>query len=163
MKRLQLKNKVNKTRNVMDVSNYKKRRNYLVKLNNQCKRHHFDRLNPERDSKPFWKSCKPYLSKKHYFADATIAISENGKLLTKNNKIVKTFSSFFESMALLMALDLLSWSSLFNVSDDRVQRNILSFLNCTRILKINESFLKHLNLTKHFLTSMFLRLPEKKL
>ena len=142
MKRLQLKNKVNKTRNVMDVSNYKKRRNYLVKLNNQCKRHHFDRLNPERDSKPFWKSCKPYLSKKHSFADATIAISENGKLLTKNNKIVKTFSSFFESMALLMALDLLSWSSLFNVSDDTVQRIILNFLNHPSILKINESFLK---------------------
>ena len=60
-----------------------------------------------------------------------------------------------------MALDLLSWSSLFNVSDDRVQRNILNFLNHTRILKINESFLKHLNLTKHFLPSMFLRLLEK--
>ena len=86
----------------MDVSNYKKRRNYLVKLNNQCKRHHFDRLNSERDSRPFWKSCKPYLSNKHSFVDATIAISENSKPLTKNNKIVKTFSSFFESIAHLL-------------------------------------------------------------
>ena len=40
--------KANKTRNVADVSNYKKQRNYAVKLNNQCKRDHFDRLNPEK-------------------------------------------------------------------------------------------------------------------
>ena len=37
MKRSQLKNKANKTRNVTDVSNYKSQRNYIVKLNNQCK------------------------------------------------------------------------------------------------------------------------------
>ena len=40
MKRSQLKNKANKTRNATDVSNYKRQRNYLVKLNNQCKKDH---------------------------------------------------------------------------------------------------------------------------
>ena len=58
MKRSQLKNKANKTRNATDVSNYKRQRNYVVKLNDQCKKDHFDSLNPEKDSKPFWKSCK---------------------------------------------------------------------------------------------------------
>ena len=43
MKRSQLKNKANKTRNATDVSNYKRQRNYVVKLNNQCKKDHFDR------------------------------------------------------------------------------------------------------------------------
>ena len=33
MKRSQLKNKGNKTRNAADVSDYKKQRNYVVKLN----------------------------------------------------------------------------------------------------------------------------------
>ena len=47
MKRSQLKNKANKTRNATDILNYKKQRNYVVKLNNQCKKDHFDRLNPE--------------------------------------------------------------------------------------------------------------------
>ena len=60
MKRLQRRNKANKTRNATNILNYKKKRNYVVKLNNQCKKNHFDRLNPERDLKPFWKSCKPY-------------------------------------------------------------------------------------------------------
>ena len=51
MKRSQTKNKANKTLNAIDVSNYKKQRNCAVKLNNQCKRDHFDRLNPVKDSK----------------------------------------------------------------------------------------------------------------
>ena len=73
MKRSQLKNKANKTRNATDILNYKKQRNYVVKLNNQSKKDHFDRLNPEKDSKPFWKSCKPYFSNKHSLGESKIA------------------------------------------------------------------------------------------
>ena len=62
MKRSQLKNKADKTRNATDILNYKKQRNYVVKLNNQCEKDHFDRLNPEQDSNTFWKSCKPYVN-----------------------------------------------------------------------------------------------------
>ena len=47
MKRLQLENKANKTRNVTNCSHYKKQRNYVVKLCNQCKKIHFDRVNPK--------------------------------------------------------------------------------------------------------------------
>ena len=57
MKRSQLTNKANKTRNAIDPQNYENQRNYVVELNNQCKKGHFDRLNPEKDSKLFWKSC----------------------------------------------------------------------------------------------------------
>ena len=76
MKRSQLKNKANKTRNATDILNYKKQRNYVVKLDNQCKKNHFDRLNPEKDSKPFWKNCKLYFSffsNKHSFGKSKIA------------------------------------------------------------------------------------------
>ena len=38
MKRSWLKNKANKTRKVLDIFNYKKQRNLMVKLNNECKR-----------------------------------------------------------------------------------------------------------------------------
>ena len=47
MKRSQLENKANKTRNVTNCSHYKKQRNYVVKLCNQCKKIHFDRVNPK--------------------------------------------------------------------------------------------------------------------
>ena len=51
MKTSQFRNKANKTPNATDILNYKNY--YVVKLNNQCKNDHFDRLNPEKDSKPF--------------------------------------------------------------------------------------------------------------
>ena len=93
MKRSQLKNRTNKTRNATDVSDYKNQRNYVVKLNNRGKKDHFDRLNSEKYSKLFWKSCKSYFSNKYSFGETRIALSENGKFLTENNKIAKTFNS----------------------------------------------------------------------
>ena len=138
MKRLQLKNKVNKTRNAADVSNNKSQRNYVEKRNNQCKKDHFDRLNPEKDSKRFWKSCKTYFSNKHSFGESKIALSEYGEFLTENNKIAKTFNSFFETVT--DSLNLFSWSSKVKVCDDKVQGIILNFSNHPSILKIKETF-----------------------
>ena len=89
MKTSQFRNKATKTPNATDILNYKNY--YAVKLNSQCKKDHFDRLNPEKDSKPFWKSRKPYFSNKHSFGESKIGLTENGKFLTKNNKIAKTF------------------------------------------------------------------------
>ena len=59
MKRSQLKNKANKTKDSKDFLKNKKQRNCAVKLNNQSKQEHFDSLNTFLDSKPFWESCKP--------------------------------------------------------------------------------------------------------
>ena len=70
----QLKNKANKTRKATDFSSYKKQRNYVVKLNNRCKKDHFDRLNSEKISKPFCKNCKPYFSNKHSTEESKIAL-----------------------------------------------------------------------------------------
>ena len=64
MKCSQLKNKVDKTIDPKDILKYKKRRNYVVKLNIQSKQEYFDSLNIFLDSKAFWKSCKPYFSNK---------------------------------------------------------------------------------------------------
>ena len=101
MKRSQLKNlknKANKTKDPKNILKYKKERSYVVKLNNQSKQEHFDSLNPFLDSKPIWKSGKPYFSNKHSFGDSKIALNENGKILAENIKIAKTSNSFFESV-----------------------------------------------------------------
>ena len=72
MKRPQLKNKANKTKDPKDILKYKKQGNYMVKLINQSKQEHFDSLNPFLDSKSLWKSCKPYFSIKHSFGESKI-------------------------------------------------------------------------------------------
>ena len=76
MKRSQLKNKANKTKDPKDILKYKKLRNYVVKLNNQSKQEHFDSLNHFLDSKPFWKICKPIFSNKHSFGGLKIAFTK---------------------------------------------------------------------------------------
>ena len=91
MKRSQLKNKANKTKDSKDILKYKKQRNYVFKLNNQSKQEHFDSLNPFLDSKSFWKSCKPYFSNKHSFGGSKSAFNESGEIFTENMKTAKTF------------------------------------------------------------------------
>ena len=56
MKRSRLKDKVNRTRNVVDIFNYKKQRNLVVKISNECKREYFDKLNVKTAPKPFSKT-----------------------------------------------------------------------------------------------------------
>ena len=53
MKGSHLKNKANKTKNETDIKNYKKQRNFVVKLNKQAKKSYFNKLNTSINSKHF--------------------------------------------------------------------------------------------------------------
>ena len=118
MKRSRLKNKANKTKKPIDISNFKKQRNYVVNLNKQAKFEYFSSYN-SADSKPFWVNCKPYFSNKYSKADTDIVLNENGDLILKNEEIVKTFNDYFG--AIVDNLDLHHWedktSSPSNTSD----------------------------------------------
>ena len=68
MKRSRLKNKANKTKKPIDISNFKKQRN-----------------------KPFWVNCNPYFSNKYSKADTDIVLNENGDLILKKRRSCKDF------------------------------------------------------------------------
>ena len=70
---------------------YKKQRNYQVKSNNQSKQQDFDSLSPFQDLNSFWKSCKCYFSNKNSYGDSQIALNKDGKVLTENIEIEKSF------------------------------------------------------------------------
>ena len=80
MKRSRLKNKANKTKKPIDISNFKKQRNYVVNLNKQAKFEYFSSYN-YADSKPFWVNCKAYFSNKYSTADTDVVLNENGDLI----------------------------------------------------------------------------------
>ena len=65
MLRSKLKNKANKIKSDVDISDYKKQRNYVVVLNQKSKYNYFSNLDVSKEVKPFWKTCKPYFSNKH--------------------------------------------------------------------------------------------------
>ena len=118
MKRSRLKNKANKTKKLIDISNFKRQCNYVVNLNKQAKFEYFSSYN-SAESKPFWVNCKPYFSNKYSKADTDIVLNENGDLILKNEEIAKTFNDYFG--AIVDNLDLYHWedktSSPSNTSD----------------------------------------------
>ena len=77
MKRSKLKNKGNMTKLPLDISDYKRQRNNVVKLNEIAKYEYFNRYDC-KDGKPFWVTCKPYFSNEHSKADNDIVLNENG-------------------------------------------------------------------------------------
>ena len=122
MKRLWLKNKTNKTRKAVDIFNYKKQRNLVVKINNKCKREYFDKLNVKTTNKPFWKTCRPYIQNKHSHSGSKIALIENDRIISENNKIANTFNTYLESVT--DSLNLFEWIGESVNSNDKIENFI---------------------------------------
>ena len=115
MKRSKLKNKANKTKNPLDM-NYKKKHNYVIKLNKTAKLEYFNNLKLGKDKKPFWEKCKPYFTNKHSKSDIDIMLNENGESFLKHKDIADTFNEYFVSI--VEALDLCKWES--EISDSKL-------------------------------------------
>ena len=79
-----------KSKKPIDISNFKKQRNYVVNLNKQAKFECFSSYN-STDSKPFLVICKPYFSNKYSKADTDIVLNENGDLILKKRRNCKDF------------------------------------------------------------------------
>ena len=95
MKSSKLEYKPNKTKNSLDIINYKKQHNYVTKLNKTAKHEYFNHLKLGKDSKPFWEKCKPYFTSKHSKADTDIMLNENGELPLEHKDVADTFHWYF--------------------------------------------------------------------
>ena len=76
MVKSRMKNKANKTKSDVYIAAYKKQRNCVVALNQKSKYNYFNNLDVSKRVKPFWKTCKPYFSKKHSRGDTSIILTE---------------------------------------------------------------------------------------
>ena len=109
MKKSKLKDKANKIKHPLDIMNYKKQRNYVIKLNKTGKLVYFNNLKLGKDNKSFWDKCKPYFTNKYSKADTDIMLNENGELLLKDKDVADTFNEYFGSI--VESLDLYKWES----------------------------------------------------
>ena len=92
MKRSNLKNKANKTKNPLDIMNYKKQRNYVAKFKKTAKLKYFSDLKLGNDNKLLWEKGKPYFTNKHSKVDTVIMLNKNGELLLKDKDVADTFN-----------------------------------------------------------------------
>ena len=70
----------------------------VVKLNKKYKKEHFEKLNVDTNSKPFWEKCKPCFSNKHAKGGSNIMLIEKDEILLRNKKITDVFNSYFDSV-----------------------------------------------------------------
>ena len=82
---------------VADIFNQPQKASYGP--DNECKREYIDKLNVITATKPFWKTCKHGGSK--------ITLIENDRIVFENNKIAKTFNTYFEVVT--DSLNLFQW------------------------------------------------------
>ena len=122
MKRSEFKSKANRTKRPKDISDYKKQRNLVVRLNKERKIEYFENLETSKNSKPFWNKCKPYFSNKHTHGECNIILIEkenvilnnnevvkNTQLIVKNDEIAKIFNKYFSET--VDKLNIVEWPS----------------------------------------------------
>ena len=144
MKRSRLKNKANKSKDPLDIAEYKKQRNLVVSLNRQSKMDYFNSISSSNDSKHFWNTCKPYFSNKHAHGDSKIMLIENDKILLNNEKIATEFNTYFGKV--VDSLDLYEFQSETSASIDQIDRIVYKFRSHPSIIKIK----KHINTKEKF-------------
>ena len=96
-----LKNKANKPKQSTDIVFNKKQRN-LISLNRQSKLYYFNSISNSKDTKSFWKQCKPYLlanhSYKHAGEDSKIIFNENDEMILDNESVSEKLISYFSQV-----------------------------------------------------------------
>ena len=154
MKRSQLKNKANRTKNLEDITKYKKQRNLVVKLNRESKTQYFDNIQTTKNSKPFWDKCKPYFSNKHAHGDSKIILIEKENiiinknevvqketLLVNNDEIAKALNNYFSET--VEKLNTFKWpfdEKYENIHNEKLTTIFKKFENHPSIMKIKSKY-----------------------
>ena len=152
MKRSELKSKANRTKRSKYISDYKKQRNLVVRLNTERRIEYFENLETSKNSKPFWTKCKPYFSNKDVHRESKIIliekenvtltsneVVENEKLRVKNDEIAKIFSKHFsETVDKLNIFEWLSYESEY--TEDQLANIINKYKSHPSIKKIKSNY-----------------------
>ena len=89
MKHSQLKNKENRTKQLQDITKYKKYQNLVVKLGREIKTQYYDNIQTSKYSKPFWDKCQSCFSNKHAHGDSEVILVEKENIITHKNEAVQ--------------------------------------------------------------------------
>ena len=99
MLRTNLRNKFLKNRSNENKTNYVKQRNHCLSLLRKTKREYYSNLDEKKicDSKTFWKTVKPMLSKK-IKSNERIDLIENDEIIKTEKGIANVLNAFFSNI-----------------------------------------------------------------
>ena len=140
MKRTELANKYQKSKNEFDYIKFRKHRNYVNRLYKRERKDYFNNLNKDdlEDVKKFWKTVKPLISDKGNM-HSTIRLVNEGKLVTDDAEIGEIFNEKFSNV--IRDLDLnFDWVPNANIDNlvNPIDIALAKFKNHPSILKIRE-------------------------
>ena len=101
MKRSRLKNKANKSGNLVDIIAFKKQRNLVVRLNKNAKKNFLKSQiteNTEEKSKNFWKLCKPFFTEKGFHYGQEFTLKTKRGTTSNENAIANIFNDYFTNI-----------------------------------------------------------------
>ena len=81
--------------------------NKLVPLNRQFD--YFNSISSSKDTKPFWKECKPYLPNKLAVGDSKLMFIESDNIILDNESVFEEFNNLFSQI--VDSLDLYEFPS----------------------------------------------------
>jgi len=118
MLRTRLKNKYHKVPSNENKANYKKQRNYCVKLLRSEKRNYFNNLetNVFTDNKKFWKAIKPLFSGKIKSCQNEINLNEDNEIITDSVVVAEVINDYFTKI--VDDLNIPPWNSDENSLDE---------------------------------------------
>ena len=145
---------------------YRRHRNYVVKLNKQTKRNHFNQLDDKSQDKDFWKLVKPFLNSNCQPNDKNILLVEDSQIISDSKEIATLFNSYYHNIT--TSLNLYSWEPDYNyLDDDPIKTAVKKFDSHPSISKIKSNFdsgtkfhFKHTNKTE--VMKVIMKMDDKK-
>lgn len=138
MKRSRLKHVANTTKSFLDISAYKKQRNFVAKLNTEQKKRYFEST-ISSPGKSLWDVCKPYLGKTK--SEEVIQILHEGSVFSDEKKVANLFNDYFCNI--YNSLNIQYWEpdiAHYMQINDPVDKCIAKFDFHPSILKIRSNF-----------------------
>ena len=142
MTRTRLKNKYKRNPTKVNETNFKKQRNYCVKLSRQSKKDYFNKLEISKvtDNKTFWGSVKPLFSDKQKVQKKFILIEDN-EIISSDTDVAEKMNDFFiNAVTNLNIEDHFLENNCVNDTKTAVEAAIEKFKNHPSILKIKEFY-----------------------
>ena len=138
MKRSHLKNIANKTKSQDDFMQYKKQRNYVVKLNKQEKKIFFHSVDPKGlKPKTFWQACKPLFTSNTHMGTERLLLVQDNEIISNDIDIATLFNNYFNNITSKLAIK--NWDKLGR-SEDPILNAIEKYSEHSSIIKIKSIF-----------------------
>ena len=120
------------SRNQKSWEKYRIQRNLVTKLKKKSTNTYFqERCLGGSKSENFWKTIKPYLSKKNVNSNTKIILSENNKLITNQKEISKVFNDFFinvaDSIGQGISFDSTTHPSIYKIKENNTDEKSFNF------------------------------------